>query len=245
MQSRSISDVEWTTRVDLAAAYHLVQLHGWGESIYNHIAARVPDRPDMLLMKRNDITYAEVSASNLVRVDMRLDLDESTGVNRLGYVLHGGVLQARADVAASLHLHTAEIIALSCQPEGLLMLSQYAVKFFDRVGYHDYEGLTDGMDERSRILQHLGDGIAVILRHHGACTVGQSVGQAFIAAKELVEACRIQLAAQASGIQLKEIPPSICARTAQQLKEHDAGRGAADWPAYLRELDKRSPGYRS
>lgn len=239
------NDSEWQVRQDLAAAYQLVHLHGWGETIYNHIAARVPDEPSRMLMKRADITHAEVTASNLVCVDMRKDLDEAAGVNRPGYVLHGGVMQHRSDVQASLHLHTPEIIAISTRPSGLRMLSQYAVRFYGRIGYHDYEGITDGMAERPRITAGLGENIALIMRHHGALTVGRSVAQAFIAAKDLVEACRIQLLAEAGGMQSVEIDPAICASTVQQFRRHDEGRGTADWPAYLRELAQSSPHYRN
>ncbi len=42
------------------------------------------------LMKRHELLWTEVTASNLVKVDMRDDLDESAGVNRPGFTLHGG-----------------------------------------------------------------------------------------------------------------------------------------------------------
>jgi hypothetical protein len=48
---------------------------------------------------------------------------------------------------------------------------------------------------------------------------------------------------QSTGDELVEIPPAICARTAEQYERHDSGRGSADWPAYLRMLDRIDPGY--
>lgn len=239
-----VTDAERAVRVDLAAAYHLVHLHGWGESVYNHIAARIDGEPGSLLMKRTDLAYHEVTASNLVKVPVEGDLDERAGVNRPGYVLHAGILQARPDVAASLHLHTPHIVALSTRPAGLRMLSQYAVRFHGRIGYHAYEGLTDGLAERPRIAAALGDGIALVMRHHGALTVGRSVAAAFIHAKDLVEACRIQLLAEASGAECLEVPPEVCASTVAQFRHHDQGRGSADWPSYLRDLDARGVAFR-
>ena len=38
----NISDEEWNTRVDLAALYRLVALHGWDDLVFTHISARVP-----------------------------------------------------------------------------------------------------------------------------------------------------------------------------------------------------------
>ncbi len=109
----------------------------------------------------------------------------------------------------------------------------------------NYEWNTYGMAERPRVASRLGENIALIMRHHGALTVGRSVAQAFITAKDLVEACRIQLLAESGGMQALEIDPAICASTVQQFRRHDEGRGTADWPAYLRELAQSAPHYRS
>lgn len=235
---------EWQARVQLAAVYRLVELHGWGESIYNHISLRVPGSPDHFLIKRHDLLYREVKASNLVRVPVGGDLDENAGVNRPGFVLHGGVLHSRADVNCALHVHTAEGVAISASAEPLRMLSQYAVRFYNRVGYHPYEGITDGMDERSRIARNLAQHSALFMRNHGVLVVAPSAQSAFIRVKDLLEACRIQLMLQASGRELIEIDGAVCERTVRQLASHDDGRGGADWPAYLRTLDRLDSSYR-
>jgi hypothetical protein len=39
-----VSEAEWKARVDLAALYRLVALHGWDDMIFTHISARVPGR---------------------------------------------------------------------------------------------------------------------------------------------------------------------------------------------------------
>jgi hypothetical protein len=61
--------------------------------------------------------------------------------------------------------------------------------------------------------------------------------------KYLIEAAHIQLMMEATGGELIEIPPAVCAKTAEQYEHHDSGRGSADWPAYLRLLDRVDPGY--
>ena len=244
IEETAVSAEEWQARVQLAAVYRLVELHGWGEGIYNHISLRVPDTPDHFLVKRHDLLYSEVKASNLVKVPINGDLDERSGVNRPGFVLHGGVLQSRADVNCALHVHTAEGIAISTLAEPLRMLSQYAARFYNRVGYHVYEGITDGIDERSRIVANLGKNSALFMRNHGVMVVARSAQSAFIGVKDLLEACRIQLLLQAGGRDLIEIDPAVCERTVRQFAAHDDGRGGADWPAYLRTLDRLDPSYR-
>lgn len=239
------SDAEWDARVDLAAVYRLVAHYGWDDVIYNHSSMRVPGEPRMFLMKRHELLYTEVTASNLVKVSMDEDLDEKAGVNRPGFTLHGGVLSGRADVNCAIHVHTTTGMAIAGLKHGLRMVSQQAIRFYQRIGYHAYEGITEDFAERERINRDLGNNRAMILHNHGLLTVGKSAREAFVLMQHLLEAAEIQLKLEATGSELIEIPPEVCEKTAAQYEKHDAGRGAADWAAYLRLLDKVDRGYRN
>jgi ribulose-5-phosphate 4-epimerase/fuculose-1-phosphate aldolase len=239
-----IAPAEWQARVDLAAAYRLIAHYGWGDVIYNHSSMRVPGEERKFLIKQHELLYTEVTASNLVKVSMDDDLDESSGVNRPGFTLHGGVLSAREDVNCAVHVHTETGMALAGLQHGLRMVSQPAVRFFNRIGYHDYEGITEDFGERARINTALGKNRALILRNHGLLTVGKTVREAFVLMKTLIEAADIQLKMEATGGALIEIPAAICEKTAHQYEHHDSGRGSADWPAYLRMLDGIDRSYR-
>jgi ribulose-5-phosphate 4-epimerase/fuculose-1-phosphate aldolase len=240
-----MSPQEWQARVDLAAVYRLTAHHGWGDVIYNHSSMRVPGEERKFLMKRHEHLYTEVTASNLVKVSMDEDLDEKAGINRPGFTLHGGVLNARPDVNCAVHVHTELGMALSGLKGGLRMCSQLAIRFYNRVGYHDYEGITEDFDERARINNALGKNRALIMRNHGLLTVGKTAREAFVLIKYLINAAEVQLKMMASGDELIEIPPAICEKTAAQFESHDSGRGGADWPAYLRMLDGVDPSYRT
>src|SRR5438034_10355411 len=61
---------EWQARVDLAALYRLVAHHGWDDVIFNHCSMRVPGEDRKFMMKRHELLWTEVTASNLVKVDM-------------------------------------------------------------------------------------------------------------------------------------------------------------------------------
>ena len=126
-----------------------------GDVIFNH-AMRTPSNPRHFFIKRHKSLYTEVTASNLVEVSMDADLDERSGVNRPGFTLHSGVLRARPDVKCSVHVHPDEGVALSGLKHGLRPLSQDAMRFYNRIGYHEYEGITDNFDERERITAALG-----------------------------------------------------------------------------------------
>ena len=237
-------DADWQARVDLAAVYRLLAHHGWGDVIFNHAAMRVPSNPRRFLIKRHELLYTEVTASNLAEVSMDDDLDERSGVNRPGFTLHSGVLRGRPDVICSVHVHPEEGIAISGMKHGLRMLSQNAMRFYHRVGYHDYEGLTDSFDERERIVAALGRNRALIMRHHGITTVGETAREAFSLMKEFVRASRIQIMMESTGAALSEIPAEVCEHAAAQYEKHDRGRASAEWPAYLRLLDGIDRGYR-
>ena len=66
------------------------------------------------------------------------------------------MLIARPDVNCALHVHTNTGMAIAAIKHGLRMLSQPAVRFYQRVGYHAYEGITEDFDERERINRDLG-----------------------------------------------------------------------------------------
>jgi len=240
----AISPAEWQARVDLAAVYRLVAHYGWDDVIYNHSSMRVPGEPRHFLMKKHELLYTEVTASNLVKVSMDEDLDERAGVNRPGFTLHGGVLSARDDVNCAVHVHTNIGMAIAGLKHGLKMVSQQAMRFYQRLGTHAYEGITEDFAERERINRDLGNNRAMIMHNHGLLTVGKNAREAFVLMKTLIEAADIQLRMEATGGEMLEIPAEICAKTAAQYETHDAGRGSSDWAAYLRLLDSIDPGYR-
>ncbi len=242
---QGFSPAEYQARVDLAAVYRLIAHYGWDDVIYNHSSMRGPGEPRMFLMKKHDLLYTEVTASNLVKVSMDEDLDEKSGVNRPGFTLHGGVLAARGDVNCAVHIHTPIGMAIGGLKGGLRMVSQQAIRFYQRIGYHAYEGITEDFGERERINKDLGQNRAMIMHNHGLLTVGKTAREAFVLMHHLVEAADIQLRIMASGGEPIEVPPEVCAKTAAQYETHDAGRGSHDWAAYLRVLDKVDTSYRN
>src|SRR5580704_9489843 len=201
-----ISPAEWQARIDLAAIYRLTAHYGWGDVIYNHSSMRVPGEDRNFLIKRHELLYTEVTPANLVKVSMDDDLDESAGVNRPGFTLHGGVLAARLDVNCAVHVHTDTGMALAGLKHGLRMVSQQAIRFYNRIGYHDYEGITEDFSERERINKALGKNRALVLRNHGLLTVGKTTREAFVLMKALLDAADIQLKIEATGGAAVEIP---------------------------------------
>ena len=66
----TVSAEEWQLRVDLAAAYRLIALHGWDDLIFTHLSARIPGDEHHFLINPYGMMFEEITASSLVKVDL-------------------------------------------------------------------------------------------------------------------------------------------------------------------------------
>ena len=66
----NISPEEREARENLAAFYRICHMFGWTELIYNHITARVPGAERHFLINQFGLLYNEITASNLVKIDI-------------------------------------------------------------------------------------------------------------------------------------------------------------------------------
>jgi ribulose-5-phosphate 4-epimerase/fuculose-1-phosphate aldolase len=216
---------EWQVRCELAATYRLFAQFGWHELIYNHITARVPGC-EHFLINPFGLMYREVTASNLVKIDLEGGKVEPSPwpVNPAGFVVHSAVHAARPDALCVMHTHTTAGQVVSCQQGGLLPVSFNAMFYIGRVAYHDFEGITLESDECARLAANLGDRNVMILRNHGLLVCGASVADAFAEHYLLQRACEVQVQAQASGAALVT-PDARVARVAAEQFDRTARRG--------------------
>ncbi|MEE2745842.1 MAG: class II aldolase/adducin family protein, partial [Pseudomonadota bacterium] len=241
----TVSAEEWEARIDLAACYRLIRGHNWNLGIFNHCSIRVPDEPEYFLIKAHALLWDEVTASNLVKVNMNDELDETSLINRPGFVLHSAIYRARADVNAIVHIHEESSVAVSSTNDGLLPLTQDAIFLYGQVGYHQYSGITENAEERESIIRNLAKKPAMLMQNHGSVTVGETMGQAYSWTERLVKASKIQLQLLATGAELVTPSEEMCQYVSEQYIRHIKGRGLDDWPAALRELDQLDPSYRT
>lgn len=244
-----MSEEERMMRIDLAACYRLIALNGMDDLLATHISARIPGPDDCFLINPYGLLFCQVTASNLVKVDLDGNIlsDTRYGINPAGFVIHSAIHGARPDVTCIIHTHTVAGMAIACLEEGLLPLSQKSLRFFNRIAYHDYEGKSDDLDERSRLVRDIGNKNALILRNHGLLTCGISIARAYHAMLNLEKSCKVQLAAMQSGGALIKLSPAVQEHAARQHERDDAqGVGGRPdiWPALLMMLDKIDPSYR-
>jgi ribulose-5-phosphate 4-epimerase/fuculose-1-phosphate aldolase len=242
-----VTTEEWDARVNLAACYRLAAHFRMTDLIYTHISARVPGPDEHFLINAFGQMWDEISASTLVKVTVDGDVIDDPvghGINRAGYVIHSAVHRARPDVHCVIHSHTAAGQAVAAQEQGLLPISQHAMRFTGRLAYHDYEGLALELDEQKRLVRDLGVHNAMILRNHGLLTCGGTVAQAFDLMYYLERACQIQVAAGAGGAKLRIPAAEIAAKVSHQFANLGYKARMPDWIALRRMLDRTDPSYK-
>lgn len=241
---------EHEMRVNLAAAFRLVDLYGWSDLLATHLSARVPGTHDQFLINPFGVMFEEMTASALVKVDMEGNIlsDTNYPINPAGFTVHSAVHMMREDVDCVIHTHTAAGLGVATQKDGFLPLTQQSLAVMAHTGYHDYEGIAFDLAERESMGRDLGDNNILVLRNHGLVTVGKTVGEAFMWMYRAERACKFQLAFQQSGAKATEIPAALIESTFERNRHANSAKGyrpigVNEWPALLRKLDRENPGY--
>jgi ribulose-5-phosphate 4-epimerase/fuculose-1-phosphate aldolase len=250
-QAPEQSEAERLLRQDLAAAYRLVALYGMDDSIFTHISARVPGHDDQFLINPFGMLFRDITASSLVKIDLHGNIIDNSpyDVNPAGFTIHSAVHSARHDAVCVLHTHTVAGVAVSSLKQGLTPCNQWALQFYNRIAYHDYEGIALDFDERERLIADIGPTArAVILRNHGLLTLGRTVSEAFILMHNLERACRVQMAIQSSGQPIFEVSEETSEKTARQYESGDTTRlpdspdpCLREWRALVQRLEPAAP----
>jgi len=246
------AEAERGLRVQLAAAYRMVEYYGWTEQIYGHLTARVPGPEAHFLINPFGLSYDEVTASNLVKIDCDGNIvdDSPYPINRAGFVIHSAVHLANSDEhKCVMHTHTRAGMAIAALKEGLQPISMASTAFYGNLSYHDYEGVSLDTDERGRLLDDLGANKAMMLRNHGILTTGRTVPEAFQRLYRLERACQIQVDAAAAGT-LNLLSDNVAKVSAAGMEggatmHADASTfGGLEFAAMMRRMDRIDPSYR-
>ncbi len=249
-----LTDDEWQTRIDLAACHHLAELNGFDDIVWNHISARVPNQPGHFLINLFGLRFDEVCASNLVTLNENCEVvvppapaDDSqildtSNMNFTGFVIHSAIYNARADVNCIMHSHPRAGVAISALEDGFVPMIQDAFQFYNRVSYHDYEGLSLDLEERERLAVSLGENPVMIMRNHGLLTTGSTVAEAYMRMHYLELSCQAQLDIMSMGRAVHLPSAEVCEKAARQYQK-TAPAGTHEWPALLRMLDDIGSNY--
>jgi len=237
---------ERETREQLAACYRIFARRDMDDSIFTHLSARVPGTTDRFLFIPFGMLFEEVTASNLLDVDIEGRPVSAPGqpVNPAGWIVHRTVYEAVPQASCVMHLHTVTGTAVSAQRKGLLPVNQFGVTYFGKIAYHDYDGPGLRPEEQRNFVANLGDKRMMFLRNHGTLTWGHSIAEAFTLMHNLERTCEIQIAAQAGGELALPAQHIIDRTVATAQGVGDKSFGEIGFKAYLRKLDRDDPSYR-
>jgi ribulose-5-phosphate 4-epimerase/fuculose-1-phosphate aldolase len=240
-----MSEAERKARVELAACYRVFDMLGWTETIFNHITLRVPGPEVRFLINPFGLLYSEVTASNLILIDLEGNSLRPSRwpVNQAGLVIHSAIHGAIEDAHCVMHTHTTTGCAVAGLKEGLSHDNFYGAMLYDRVAYHDFEGITVDDAEKESLVRDIGDKQAVILRNHGLLAWGESLSQAFQVLRIMQRACDVQIATASAGAP-NPIRREVFEQTVRESSIAEKRTCDDMYAALVRQIDARDPSYR-
>ena len=243
---KDFNEEEWRNRVNLAACYHLADHFQMTDIIWNHITAKTSEQKETFLINQFGLRYDEVTASNLLEIDLEGNIVSGEGdINYTGYIIHGAVHKVRKEINCVMHTHTRAGLAISCLKDGLKPIFQDAAIFHNRVSYHDWQGMSTEVEECKDIAKNLGKNKVMILRNHGLLTCGETIGEAFILMYYLDKTCKNQLDTLSTGKPIIVPSDNIMEYAAGQYEDPRFRLGHHEWPALLRLLDQKNSIYKN
>ncbi len=230
---------------DLALAHRIFAFFQMDDLTYAHLSIRSQSQPDTYYISPLGLLFEEVTSSSLVHVDFegRVLSQGQFSYNQTGFSIHGSIYRNCPHIQCVMHLHSTYVTAVSSQKQGLLPLSQFSFHFYNRLSYHSYDGLVLDEERSKKLVKDLGGNKVMILRNHGALSVGRTVQEAFFYMYYLEKACQVQCKAQQGNQELIIPSPAICEKAAREMEDFETEIGSRDWQALKRKIDRLDPTY--
>lgn len=227
-------------KANLARAYLILAHLGLDDHTYTHLSAR-PDSGDYFYIYPFGLRFDEVTPENLMKVSLegRVLEGEEYQYNETGYTIHRALYKARPDINAIFHTHSAASVAVSSMKVGLMPISQWALHFYSKMSYHEYNSLALDDDYGMQIARDLGNNFSMLLRNHGSITTGRTIWEAMFYTYHLEKACTAQVMALGSGQELVIPPHEIALKAVEEILNFEKDLGARDWAAWVRLVEKK------
>lgn len=205
-------------REKIAQAGRVLCANGQDDLTRGHVSARLPDNPDLFLMKPHSVGLDELTPECLLTIDLDGNVVAGDGRRHSEAFIHTEVYRARPDVQSVLHTHPTYCVALSASGQPMRPVSQPAALFYQALGlFEETIFLIRTAELGQGVARALADNRAVLLKHHGIVCTGTSVEEAVIGAIMLENAAMIQLAADASGHRSEPFPDDDIAKLREAL----------------------------
>lgn len=215
---------------DLIAANRILASEGVIDA-FGHVSCRHPLRPAHFLMSRARAP-ALVEIADIIEFDGEGNSIDAAG--RRPYAerfIHSAIYEARADVHAVVHDHSAEIIPFGISTTPLRAVSHVGGIIGGTVPVWD---IAEVVGPKSNLMvtrleigrslaRKLGGGTALLMRGHGAAIASQSIRRTTIAAITLNSQARMLQNAIALGTKVQPLSPGEIAETGKIFTDETPG----------------------
>lgn len=221
-------------KAELAHGFRAMALNKMGLGLLAHLTARMPGG-DTYWTYQIGQSVEEVRVSDLR--ECTFDAKPCDGVSRINpsIACHGDVYLARPDVTCILHHHSVESIAMGAIGANLEPFDRNSGRWHGEIAIVEDFDAPEIHNQGASMVDALGRGKALILKHHGVLVTGRNVRDAVVAAAELDRCMDAQLRAMAAG-KLHLMPQAEIDDCKKFLASDMFADGTWDW--YMRVMKR-------
>ena len=227
----------------LVQAYHILHMEGLAEDTSRgHITLR--DEKDRIYIKRWGIGFEEVTARNLLCVDMEGKLLEGKGRVHSELPIHAEIYRRRKDIVSVIHVHPFHCVLLSSVFEGTFKIVGHSgMHFSGGIPFYNSLDLVRTKEQGIAVAKMMGDKLFVLMKNHGIVTAGRSLEEAVILAIDFEAAAKEHL--MIFHFQnVRQVPVEIAQKMAAKLFIPEQLQ--MTWDYYCRKAERlRKTGRRS
>jgi len=223
-------------RAKLEQAYQVLYQEGLAEdTIRGHITARSED--NRIYIKPWILGFEEVTAGDLLGVDLEGNLVEGEGRLHAELAIHLEIYRRREDILSVVHVHPLYSVILSSLFDGRLkIIGQNGMHFGGGIPFYESEDLIRSKQQGAELARTMGDRFFVLMRNHGVVTAGRSLEESVILAIDFEKAAKEHLLASSFGN-----PTEVSGKMAEAMipKLFDLDQYSMMWDFYVRKLKRR------
>lgn len=210
----------------LVLAAHLLAKKQLTEGVSGHISVKDPSGADRFWVNPFGVPFNKLKESDLICVDNNgviVDGDAKYGrLNPSAFTIHYYLHQQGHN--AVVHSHSQNARILGALGQVLLPMDQESAAFYEANGIlDDYTGPAINHEHGKAVAEAMQDHIALILKHHGLITVGNSIEEAAFRHISFDSCAALQLRAFSIGSpDIMSKPQAVLAK--QGFNESDFNR---------------------
>ena len=206
--------------------------------IWGHVGVRVPERQEFMVKFMRSPLDENIDPNDILTYDLKGNKVGGKRETPNELPIYTRIFKERADVNSIVHCHPPMVVALSIAGQQIMPIHLQSFRFGNSVPVLGKPAMIVNDEEGDELAQTLGPDVAVVIRGHGAVTVGKTIPQACLNMMYLERTAKIQAIA---GLYGKIDPVSseyIELQRARLKHEGGGGGGVYEWKYYKERVKK-------